>query len=226
MKTTGDKLNPQRFFISKQKVKEALPLTTFNLLQVFTFILFVLLCSSNIAYSQHAIPPEVWIEMRKMYRDKIPQTTINEEIAALAGPQARRAGPKLIDRGPEALPAVHKALLNPKIEPRQAISLFQVIRAISDTSSVDIILELLQRDSANPLSRDALLALALLPATEMTKNPGTPGAWPSPGSACTMIRAADLLPKHSSQTQTRKKDQQACMSWHALATKLHWNPSP
>ncbi len=166
MKKNGSKLKRQLFVTSKQHLSGRSALSLVHFCRVLTYLLCIFLFSTLTVSAQHAIPPEAWIEMRKMYQDKIPQTTIDQEIAALAGPQARRAGPKLIDRGPEALPAIHKALLNPDVKPRQAISLFQVVRAISDTSSVDVILELLQRDAANPSRRDALLVLSLLPATE------------------------------------------------------------
>ena len=69
--------------------------------------------SPKYVYAQHEIPPETWIEMRKMFRPKGPPPTIEEDIAALAGPDAKRAGPRLIDLGPTALPAVHGALRSP-----------------------------------------------------------------------------------------------------------------
>ena len=131
----------------------------------FTLLSIIFLLASS-SLAQHAIPPEAWIEMRKMYRNKIPETTVEQEIVALSGPQARRAGPKLIDRGLVVLPLLHEALLKTDIEPRQAISLFQIIRALEDESSVSIILQLLERDPNTPLKRDALLTLAMLPATE------------------------------------------------------------
>ena len=74
-------------------------------------LIFSLVISSpNTAPAQHEIDPETWIEMRKMFRNKGPTPTIDEDIAALAGPEAKRAGPRLIDRGPEALPAVYAAI--------------------------------------------------------------------------------------------------------------------
>ncbi len=129
-------------------------------------LLFLFICIPVPASAQHAISPEVWIEMRKMYRDKIPQSSIKEDITALSGNDARRAGPRLIDRGPEVLPAVHEALLLPNVEPRHAQRLLQIMRTIGDTSSVPVILKLLQDNPKTPLRRDALLALALLPATK------------------------------------------------------------
>ena len=117
-------------------------------------------------FAQHEIDPETWIEMRKMFRNKGPTTTIKEDIAALAGPDAKRAGPRLIDRGSGALPAVHAALRSTEVEPRQAQRLLQVLRSIGDKSSVPVVLELLKKDKKNPLRRDALLVLALLPVTE------------------------------------------------------------
>jgi hypothetical protein len=104
--------------------------------------------------------------MRKVLRQKGPAPTLQEDVAALAGPGARQAGPRLIDRGPEVLPAVHAALLAPSVEPRHALSLLQVIGALSEKSSVPVLLELLRRDANSPLRRDALLILAMLPATD------------------------------------------------------------
>jgi len=117
-------------------------------------------------FAQHEIAPENWIEMRKMFRNKGPMPTIEEDIAALTGSDAKRAGPRLIDLGPKALPAVHAALRSTKVEPRHAQSLLQVIRSIGDKSSVPVVVELLKKDKKSPLRRDALLVLALLPATE------------------------------------------------------------
>jgi len=139
-------------------------------------ILFRLLClviiagsagtSPKWAQAQHQIDPETWIEMRKMFRPKGPAPTIEEDIAALAGPEARRAGPRLIDRGPEALPAVHAALRSDEIELLQAQRLLHVIRDIGDKSSVPVVVEFISKDKQSPLRRDALLVLALIPATE------------------------------------------------------------
>ena len=144
----------------------------FSLQINFNFFLCVLLLTILIfsiispVLAQHAIPPEAWIEMRKMYRDKIPVTTMEEELAALAGPDARRAGPKLIDRGSVVLPEIHEALLKKDVEPRPAINYFHIIQALEDESSVDVILELLIREPDTPMKRTALLTLAKLPATE------------------------------------------------------------
>ena len=59
------------------------------------FILALVSSSANIVSAQHKIDPEVWIEMRKMFRPEGPTPTIEEDIAALAGPGAKRAGPRL-----------------------------------------------------------------------------------------------------------------------------------
>ena len=134
------------------------------------FLYLVLILSPVISFSctvfAHEIPIETWIEMRKMSRDKAPVTTLEEDIAALAGADAKWAGPRLIDRGPDALPAIHNALLSSKVEPRHAQQLLQVLRYLGDKSSVPVVLELLNRDKKSLLRRDALLVLALLPATE------------------------------------------------------------
>ena len=129
------------------------------------FITGLVSLSSNIVLAQHEIDPETWIEMRKMFRHKGPTPTIEEDVAALAGPDAKHAGPRLIDRGPEALPAVHSTLLSDDVTLRYAQVLLQVIRSIGDESSVPVVLEFLKRDKNNPLRRDALLVLALLPST-------------------------------------------------------------
>ncbi len=122
--------------------------------------------SPKCVYAQHKIDPETWIEMRKMFRPKGPTPTIEEDIAALAGPEAKRAGPRLIDRGPEALPAVHGVLRSDKVELLQAQRLLQVIRDIGNISSVPVVVEFIKKDKQSPLRRDALLVLALIPATE------------------------------------------------------------
>lgn len=117
------------------------------------------------ALAQHEIEPEAWIEMRKMFREKGPTPAIEQDVAGLAGPDAERAGPRLIDRGSVVLPAVHAALLAPDVEARHALLLLQVIGSIAEESSVPILLEFLRRDARSPLRRDALLILASLPAT-------------------------------------------------------------
>jgi HEAT repeat protein len=104
--------------------------------------------------------------MRKMFRTEGPPPSIEEDIAALAGPDARRAGPRLIDRGPEVLDAVHEALLAPDLDPRYGLRLLQVIGPLEDRQSVPVVLELLRREPASPLRRDALLTLAMLPPTD------------------------------------------------------------
>lgn len=118
------------------------------------------------AAAQHEIDPESWIEMRRLLREKGPAPSVEEDVAALAGTDARKAAPRLVDRGPEALPAVHAALLAPEVAPKHALALLQVIGFISEKSSVPVLLEWLRRDPKSPLRRDALYVLAILPATE------------------------------------------------------------
>jgi hypothetical protein len=136
------------------------------------FLLFLLVLiigqpgSSTDVFAQHEIDPETWIELRKMIRKKGPAPTIEEDIVALAGGDAKRAGPRLIDRGPQALPAVHAALNSPDVDPRQAQRLLQVLRSIGDKSSVPVVLAVLENDKKSMLRRDALLVLAFLPVTE------------------------------------------------------------
>ena len=149
------------------KPQDTAPLTHILLLLLCLTLITGLLSSYPCAvFAQHEIDPETWIEMRKMFRPKGPTPTIEEDVAALAGPEAKRAGPRLIDRGPEALPAVHGALRSDKVELLQAQRLLQVIRDIGDKSSVPVVVEFIKKDNQNPLRRDALLALALIPATE------------------------------------------------------------
>jgi len=138
------------------------------LLTLLYLVLFIGLLNSspNNVCAQHEIDPETWIEMRKMLRKKGPTPTIEEDVAALAGPDAKRAGPRLIDHGREALPAVHTALKSPEVEPRHVQVLLQVLRSIGDKSSVPVVLELLKNDNKSLLRRDALLVLAFLPVTD------------------------------------------------------------
>lgn len=124
------------------------------------------LCGSLVALAQHEFDTETWIEMRKMFRKQGPTPTIEEDVAALAAGEARRAGPRLIDRGADALPALHAALLAPDAEPRQMLGVLQVLGAVSDESSTAVVVDLLRRDERSPLRRDALLTLARLPATD------------------------------------------------------------
>jgi hypothetical protein len=132
----------------------------------WALLLALSLGAAHAVLAQHQMDAETWIEMRKMFREKGPTPTIDEDVAALAGRGARRAGPRLIDRGPEVLPAVHAALLAPDVEPRHALTLLQVIGPLSHESSVPVLLELLRRDEKSPMRRDTLLILAMLPATD------------------------------------------------------------
>lgn len=118
------------------------------------------------APGQHPVPAEAWIELRKQFRPQGPAPSIPEDVAALATGEARRAAPRLLDRGPEALPALHAALRAPGVEPRHALALLQVVGAFQDPASVPVLLDLLRRDPATPLRRDLLWTLACLPATE------------------------------------------------------------
>jgi hypothetical protein len=138
------------------------------LLPLLFLVLIIGLLSSSIhhGFAQHKIVPENWIEMRKMFRNKGPLPTIEEDIAALAGGDGGRAATRLIDRGPEALPAVHTALRSPEIEPLHALRLLQIMGSLAEKSSVSVVLELLKKDKKSPLRRDALYILALLPVTE------------------------------------------------------------
>ena len=82
------------------------------------------------AAAQHAIDAETWVEMRKKFREKGPVPTIQEDVAALAGGGARKSGPRLIDRGPEVLPAVHAAVLAPDVDPRHALALLREVNGV------------------------------------------------------------------------------------------------
>jgi len=129
-------------------------------------IIGIVSSSSSNVFAQHEIDPETWIEMRKMFRNKGPTPTIEEDVAALAGADVRRAGPRLIDQGHKALPAVHTALISTEVEPRHAVRLLQVMGSIGEKSSVPIVLEFIKKDKKGPLRRDSLLILAFLPVTE------------------------------------------------------------
>jgi HEAT repeat protein len=104
--------------------------------------------------------------MRKMFRNKGPVPTIEEDVAALAEGDGKGAAIRLIDRAPDALPAVHAALRSAEIGPLHALRLLQVMGALAEKSSVSVVLELLKKDKNSPLRHDALYMLALLPVTE------------------------------------------------------------
>jgi len=134
---------------------------------LFLVLIIGLLSSSpHNTFAQHEIAPENWVEMRKMFRNKGPIPTIKEDVSALAGGDADRAATRLIDRGPDALPAIHAVLRSPEIEPLHALRLLQIMGSLADKSSVSVVLELLKKDKKSPLRRDVLFILALLPVTE------------------------------------------------------------
>jgi hypothetical protein len=60
-----------------------------------TLLLGLVLVTASPAATQHEIDPESWIEMRKMLREKGPAPSITEDVATLAGPDARRAVDRL-----------------------------------------------------------------------------------------------------------------------------------
>ena len=149
------------------KSQDIVHLTRILLVLFFLVLIIGLLSSSpHKVFAQHKIAPENWIEMRKMFRNKGPLPTIEEDVAALAGGDGDRAGPRLIDRGPEALPAVHAALRSPKVAPLHALRLLQVMGSLGEKSSVPVVLELIKKDKKSLLRRDALYILAFLPVTE------------------------------------------------------------
>jgi hypothetical protein len=82
------------------------------LLTLLFFVLMIGLLSSSPhhVFAQQGITPENWFEMRKMFRNKGPLPTIEEDVAALAVGDGKGAAIRLMDRGPDALPAVHAAL--------------------------------------------------------------------------------------------------------------------
>ena len=71
----------------------------------FALIIFLVCSSAKTVSAQHKIDSEAWVEMRKMFWEKGPAPTIEEDIVKLAGPDFKRAGPRLIDHGSKALPA-------------------------------------------------------------------------------------------------------------------------
>ena len=148
------------------KSRDTAHLTRLLLPLLFLVLIIGFLSSSPHVFAEYEIAPETWIEMRKMFRNKGPILAIEEDIAALAGGDRGRAATRLIDRGPEVLPAVHAILRSPKIEPLHALRLLQVLGSFAEQSSVSIVLELLKKDKKSPLRRDALYILALLPVTE------------------------------------------------------------
>lgn len=149
------------------KSQDTAHLTRILLLLLFLVLIISLLFSSpyNI-FAQHEIVPENWIEIRKMFRNKGPTPTIEEDVTALAGGDGERAAARLIDRGSDALPAIHAALRSPEIGPLHALRLLQVMGSLAEKSSVSVVVEFLKKDKKSPLRRDALYILALLPVTE------------------------------------------------------------
>jgi len=120
-----------------------------------------------VARAQHEFDPETWIALRHELGPKGPVPPVAEDIAALAlgRDSAKRAGPRLIARGPEILPDLHAALLEPGTSAEQAFLLLQVLRSIGDSSSVSPIITALKRDPDH-LHKAGFLALSMLPPTD------------------------------------------------------------
>jgi len=93
---------------------------------------------------------------------------IKADIAALAlsGSRQKRAALRLLERAPESVPALHRAVLSPEIDARNRGNLIALLLELGDPRSVDVLLELMRsRPQENGLRIDVLRALGELPQT-------------------------------------------------------------
>ena len=111
------------------------------------------------------------------------QKEIAADIAALSGSGSRRARAslRLLERAPDSLPAMHRALLVPDTKPRDRSRLIALVQDLGNPRSVEVIIKTAKANPEQPgLRRDALRALAELPpspasfefATRVLEDPG------------------------------------------------------
>ncbi len=94
------------------------------------------------------------------------QKEIAADIAALSlsGSRRTRAALRLLERAPDSLPAMHRALLAPDTKPRDRSRLIALVQDLGDPESVDVIIKTAKAYPEQPgLNSDALRALAELP---------------------------------------------------------------
>jgi HEAT repeat protein len=96
------------------------------------------------------------------------QREIAADIAALSGSGSRqtRAALRLLERAPESLPALHRAVLSPETSARDRGRLIALLLDLGDPRSVDVVLQAVRTHPQEPgLRIDALRALGELPQT-------------------------------------------------------------
>ncbi len=96
------------------------------------------------------------------------QDEVASDIAALAGSGSRqtRAALRLLERAPESLPAIHRAVISPDTTAQHRGQLIALLLDLGDPRSVDVLLQTVRAHPAEPgLRIDALRALGELPQT-------------------------------------------------------------
>jgi len=94
------------------------------------------------------------------------QKEIAADIAALSvsGRRRARASLRLLERAPDSLPAMHRALLAPDTRPQARSSLIALVQDLGDPRTVKVIIKIAKATPEQPgLRSDALRALAELP---------------------------------------------------------------
>jgi HEAT repeat protein len=134
------------------------------------------------------------------------QKEIASDIAALSVSGSRRAHAslRLLERAPDSLPAMHRALLEPDTAPLVRSRLIALVQDLGDPRSVDVVLKALEANPDQPgLLRDGLRALAELPpspasfeaVTKVLEDPG--------GNAVVQRQALLYFAKHRDQRGAR-----------------------
>ena len=111
------------------------------------------------------------------------QKEIAADIAAMSvsGSRGAYASLRLLERAPDSLPAMHRALLAPETTPQVRSRLIVLVQDLGDPRSVDVIIKAVETNPDQPgLLRDGLRALAELPsspasfevATRVLEDPG------------------------------------------------------
>ncbi len=94
------------------------------------------------------------------------QREINADIAALSlsGSRLEHASLRLLERAPDSLPAMHRALVAPDTTPQVRSRLLLLVQDLGDPRSVEVIIKAVKTNPEQPaLLRDGLRALAELP---------------------------------------------------------------
>ncbi|MBT8361427.1 MAG: HEAT repeat domain-containing protein, partial [Deltaproteobacteria bacterium] len=134
------------------------------------------------------------------------QKEIAADIAALSLSGSRRvhASLRLLERAPDSLPAMHRALVAPDTAPQVRSRLIVLVQDLGDPRSVDVIIKAVETNPEQPgLLRDGLRALAELPPSPASYSVVTSVLEDPGGNAVVQRQALLYFAKHRDQRGAR-----------------------